>query len=123
MATPPSRNTANTNATAAKATLQSDADSRFISDAGDAILSAISFGKLSVTLSTFDNCDLQALHDYFVGLGYAVSYPGLAMLPGSQPAFLQPAELFGIFWAEFWAGNNVPHLHNPVRLTLSWRTP
>lgn len=118
MATPPNRNTANTNATTNQATIVGAADQAFIDGATAAILDAISLGLFQVTLTTFDNCDLKTLHDYFVGLGYVVSYPGLNMLPGSMPA--QPAELFGIAWDQFWM-NFSPSIKNPARVTISWQ--
>lgn len=126
MATPPNRNTANTNAQTALDALQSAADASFVSDAGDAILQAIALGHFLVTLTTDKNCNLQVIHDYFVALGYAVAYPGLGMKAGPQPfqpdGLFQPADLFGVFWFQYWQ-NHVPNLHNPCRITLSWRTP
>lgn len=120
MATPPNKSLANTNATTALNILLAAADQLFIDNAATAILEAISQGKYLVTLNTFENCDLRVLHDYFVGLGYAVSYPGLNMYPGAQP--FQPMELFGIFWIQFWENwPFTPVIINPARVTLSWK--
>lgn len=122
MATPPNRSTANTNALAQLATIQSAADQIFIDGATAAILSAIAQGKLEVTVTSFEDCNLQTLHDYFVSFGYDVSYPGLGMKPG--PAPFQPAELFGMLWDQFWANFQMqPPLQNPTQVTLAWRTP
>jgi uncharacterized glyoxalase superfamily protein PhnB len=117
MALPPTRSDAETNAAVAHAALKLAADQRFILGAGDAILAAIALGKFEVTLSTDDGCDPKALHDYFVSLGYSVTYPGLAMLEG--PRTFQVADLFGKLWDEYWGSDGLaPHFTNPVRMTL-----
>lgn len=124
MATPPNRNTANTNAQTAKDAITLAADNQFISDAGDAILAAIAQGKFMVTLHTAKGVDVPTVHDYLTNLGYQVAYPGLGMKAGPQPfqpsGVFQPADLFGQLWIDFWNGN-VPRLDNPLRMTISWR--
>ena len=117
MATPPHRNTAQTNATVNYEAIKLADNQRFIQGAGDAILMAISLGKFEVTLTTFVGCSVKELHNYFVSLGYVVRYPGLGMLPG--PRAHQPAELFGECWNEYW-GSYAPHVSNPARMTLRW---
>lgn len=118
MSAPPNRNTANTNATTSLTAINSAFDQVFIDDANIAILQAISLGQFKVSLTTNKNCDTKTLHNYFVGLGYVVSYPDVNDLPGSTP--MQPAELFGMSWDQFWA-NNPPSLPSPVRIILSWQ--
>ena len=117
MATP-TRDTANVNTTNNRSAIESMVDQDFIDSATVAILDQIDLGLFQVVLSTHENCNIQVLHDYFVALGYGVSYVGLGMLPSSVPA--QPAALFGIQWTQFWGGV-APELANPVRMLISWK--
>lgn len=117
MATPPSRSTAQANAVINHEALENADNQLFIQSAGDAILAAISLGKFEITLTTFEGCSIKDIHNYFVALGYTVTYPGLGMLPGART--YQPAELFGLAWNEYW-GSFAPHIESPARVTLSW---
>lgn len=120
MATPPNKATANTDAQTALDAIQAAADQAFIDDAAAAILEAIDQGKFEVSLTTGPDVNTKAIFDYFVALGYTVTYPGQNMLAGNRQP--QPAELFGEAWEEFWE-NGIPPAKGPVRLTLFWVTP
>lgn len=117
MATPPNKATANADATTARTAIESAVDAAFIDDATLAINAAVAQGKFEVTLTTSKDANTTIIHDYFVGLGYTVTYPGQNLLPGSRQP--QPAELFGEAWEEFWM-NGIPPTKGPVRLTIFW---
>lgn len=115
MATPPNRDTANTDALADLAALQAAANANFIDQAGQAIDNAVALGQIQVFLTTFENVDIETIHNYFLGLGYIVGFPDAFTLRG------QPAELFGESLEEFWDRNSLPPmLTNPTRILLDW---
>jgi len=114
----PNKNTAKIDSQAAKDALEAAAGLVFVADADLAINEAIDLGKFEVTLTIQEPQSLQLLHDYFVALGYGVLYPGLGMRAGRQ--FWQPAQLFGIYWRQYWTGKNTPSLPLPARMTIVW---
>lgn len=117
MATPPNKITANTNSSAALATIESAADQIFIDDATAAINQAIALGKFQASLTTGRDVNIQIVHDYFVSLGYRICYPDLNALRGNYP--VQSAGLFGAALDLFWQ-NGIHPLKSPTRLILSW---
>jgi len=118
MPTPPNASSANADSLTDKTALKAAANSQFIDQAGQAILAAEAEGRYFVVLTTFKDCDILGLQTYFIGLGYAVSYPDL-LNPNLSP--FNPAELFGADWNNYWNRNsNFPHLKNPVRIKLDW---
>lgn len=117
MATPISATTANTNSNANKAALQVSADASFLDQASQAINNAVSLGKFFVVLTSFENCNLIYLQNYFIGLGYRVSYPD----PHNPNQIIGPAQLFGNALVSFFENGGTPTpLKNPVRIRLDW---
>ncbi|MCX9024686.1 MAG: hypothetical protein OIN85_01155 [Candidatus Methanoperedens sp.] len=112
MATPPSRAQANTDTNTDLTALTNAANAAFIDAAGDAIDNAVAQGLFRVNLTTLLHCDLQYLSDYFRGLGYDVNFP--------TDTFVQPAQLFGPFFEEFFLTPNTRGLTNPAEMIISW---
>lgn len=119
MATPPTRNTANTDTAIDLAALQLAANNYFIDQATLAITQAIATGKYVAYLTSFENCDITSLVNYFIGLGYNVSFPDMFKITGTQG---QAAELFGPSWNNFWVNGGLPATFtNPTRIAISWQ--
>lgn len=119
MATPPNKSAANASTIADLAALQSAANTQFIDQAAQVINSQISMGLFVAYVTTFENCDINALVTYFQGLGYGVFFPDQFKITGTQG---QPTELFGPSWEQFWANGGLPaNLTNPVRLAITWQ--
>lgn len=112
--------TADTEAQAALTALQAADNATFILETDAAIVEMISQGKAQVSVSTFGNVLAKTIVSYYVNLGYKVVLPDYP-----QSLEIQPAQLFGQFWVEFWDGTLSNTLgfnpsKNPVRLLISW---
>lgn len=114
------RNQAEIDADAAKAIAVTAANNRFIAAADIQIQEAIDQGQFFVSCSTTDDIDPQTVFQYYANLGYGVSFPDYP-----TNLALQPAELFGAYWINFWSnGGFLPRLlKKPYRLLISWKTP
>lgn len=109
-----------TNAQAANDALTAAANTRFIAAADAQIATAISAGQFYVSCETLDDINPQTIFQYYANLGYGVSFPDFP-----TNLNLQPADLFGPYWQNFWTnGGLIPsHLRKPYRLIIAWKTP
>jgi hypothetical protein len=115
----PTKDQAQTDAQAANDAIVAAANQLFIDNTDAAIQVAISQGVFFVDSLAFDkNVDPRAIFDHYANLGYGVSFPDFV-----QNQQLQPAELFGDFWINFWQNNLVPQVRNkyPIRFLISWK--
>jgi hypothetical protein len=99
------------------------ANQQFIDQFVVAQNNAITLGQTGVYLTTFQHCNIKTLMDYFVNLGYYVTFPDFAPLNGSQPG-----ELFGPAWIAYWESQIIPGPngtvpHNPTRMGIAWVPP
>lgn len=114
------RSTAETDAQTELDTLTAAANARFIAAADIQITEAIDQGLFWCDCITTDDIDPKTIFQYYAGLGYGVCFPDYP-----QNLNLQPAELFGAYWINFWSnGGFIPRLlKKPYRLIISWKTP
>jgi len=117
MATP-TKSQAEADAQAAHDDLVEAACDLFIENTDLAIEAAIDQGVFFVNTSAFDkNVDPKVIFDYYTNLGYGVSFPDYP-----QNLMLQPAQLFGEFWINYWQNNLVPAAQKyPLRFLISWK--
>lgn len=117
MATP-TKSQAQTDAQTAEDALVAAANQLFIDNTDVAIEAAIDQGEFFVNSAAYDhNVDPRAIFDYYTNLGYSVSFPDYP-----QNLALQPAQLFGEFWINYWNNNLVPNLKKyPIRFLISWK--
>lgn len=96
------------------------ANTRFIASADQQITEAIEQGQFFVNCLTTDDINPETVFRHYADLGYGVSFPDY---PSNLT--LQPAELFGAYWINFWSnGGFVPRLlKKPYRLLITWQTP
>lgn len=115
-----SRSQAETDATTANNAAIAAANARFIAAADIQIQEAIDQGQFWVSATTTDDIDPQTVFKHYADLGYGVSFPDYP-----TNLSLQPAELFGAYWVNFWSnGGFVPQLlKKPYRLLITWKTP
>jgi hypothetical protein len=114
MSTPDTAAQANANSIAAMTELQTAANNEFIAQAAQAIANAEALGIYYVVLTTFKNCNIINLQNYFQGLGYLVSYPYSLIANSPQP--VQTYEDYG--------ANAVQYpLINPTKIRLDWNLP
>ena len=121
MATPPTAQEANTVSQANLTALKDAANQKFINDAVTMIANAQQLGQTQIYLTTFDYCDIVYLMNYFIGLGYYITFPEYAPIEGSQPG-----ELFGPSWIAYWESQLLPNNtmpHNPTRMGIAWVPP
>lgn len=109
--------TKNTNTQSALDTLTDDANQRFIDAADAQIAAAISQGLYSIGAVCWEEkIDPKAIYEYYSNLGYSVEFPDFP-----QTLLIQPANLFGQFWINFWTNGNVPVTSKkPLRFLISW---
>lgn len=108
--------TAQTDSDAALAALKAADNANFIVDADKQITDAIALGKSEISATTFGDCDILDIFNYYANLGYHIEFPDLI-----QGQKFQPADLFGEFWIEFWNNTLIPHNQmNPVRIIIRW---
>lgn len=114
------RSTAETNAQIADDAIEAAANARFIAAADIQIAEAIAQGRFWVDCITTDHIGIRTVFQYYANLGYGVSLPDYP-----TNLALQPAELFGAYWINFWSnGGFLPHLiKKPYRLLITWKTP
>lgn len=100
--------------------LTAAANARFIAAADIQIQDAIDQGKFYCSCETQDDIDPKTIFQYYADLGYGVSFPDYP-----TNLALQPAELFGAYWINFWSnGGFIPRLlKKPYRLIIAWKTP
>lgn len=110
-------------ATPTKATVNASTDSNLtdITDAANAefitqtdacIANAVAQGLYRVNVTSLLNVDLGYIQSYYVALGYKIVFP--------NDVFVQPAQLFGPNFAEFFQSPNTTGLKNPTEIILSW---
>lgn len=121
MATPPSAITANTNSTADITVLQAVANTQFISQSAQAINNAIDQGLFFVVLTTFLNCNIVNLFNYYRGLGYQVILPDVHYQVAGDNA---PYSFYGVDYYHWLTHSYIlGQLQNPTRLRLEWNLP
>jgi hypothetical protein len=121
MATPPSAITANANSTTDINALQAVANNQFISQSAQAINNAIAQGLFFVVLTTFKNCNIVDLINYYHGIGYQVILPDVHYQNAYDEA---PYSFFGVDYYQWLTNSYVfGQLQNPVRIRLQWNTP
>lgn len=116
----PTRSQAQIDAQAAEDALVAAANARFILASDIQIAEAINQGKFFVNCITEDNISPRTVFQYYANLGYGVSLPDYP-----TNLSLQPAELFGAYWINFWSnGGFIPqNLKKPYRFIIAWKTP
>jgi hypothetical protein len=94
------------------------ANARFIAAVDQQITDAIALGFFYVNSLSADDIDPMVVGQYYSDLGYIVSFPDFP-----QNLILQPAELFGEFWINFWtSGMQIPtNLTKPYRFIIAWK--
>lgn len=109
---------AETDAQIAHDALTDAANTRFIAAADQQITEAIAQGVFYINALSEDDIDPMVVGQYYSDLGYIVSFPDYP-----QNLILQPAELFGQFWINFWSsGLQIPaNLKKPYRFLISWQ--
>lgn len=110
---------AETQADIANNALTDAANTRFIDATDIQIQKAIAQGEFFVNCECFDpNIDPKIIFDYYTNLGYGVTFPDYP-----TNLMLQPAQLFGEFWINFWTNNLIPAnvKTNPLRFLISWK--
>lgn len=114
------RTQAQIDAQAALDAVTAAANARFIAAADTQIQEAIDQGKFYCTCTTIDDIDPRTIFQHYADLGYGVSFPDYP-----TNLALQPAELFGAYWINFWTnGGFIPRLlKKPYRLIIAWKTP
>lgn len=114
------RSQAETDAQTARDAITSAADALFIAAADIQIQDAVDRGLFYVNCETTEDIDPRTVFQYYADLGYGVSFPDYP-----TNLSLQPAELFGPYWINFWTnGGFIPQrLKKPYRLIISWHTP
>lgn len=121
MPIPPSAINANASSTAEILELQAIANVQFIEQSGQAMANAISQGLLFVTLTTFLNCNLTNLMNYYHGLGYQIALPDVHFLNGPDNT---PYSLYGPDYYQWLTCNfALRQLQNPTRLRIMWTLP
>lgn len=121
MALPPSGPTANANSNSDITALQAIANIQFISQSAQAIDNAIAQGLFFVTLTTFKNCSLVNLMNYYQGLGYQLAFPDLHRQVAGENA---PFSCWGVDYYQ-WLSNSLVNqqVQNPVRMRIQWPLP
>lgn len=114
------RSQAEIDAQTAHDALTAAANARFIAAADIQITEAIAQGEFWVNCRTEDDIDPQTVFQHYADLGYGVWFPDYP-----TNLCLQPAELFGAYWINFWSnGGFIPRLlKKPYRLIITWKTP
>jgi hypothetical protein len=114
------RTQAQTEAQTALDEVTAAANARFIAAADIQIQEAILQGEFWISATTTDDIDPETVFRHYADLGYGVSFPDYP-----TNLSLQPAELFGAYWINFWSnGGFIPRLlKKPYRLLISWHTP
>lgn len=111
--------TADTDSQTALNALRAADNANFILAVDQAILDAIAQGETQISANTFGNVNAQTVTEYYVNLGYKVSFPDFRTNIGNQPA-----QLFGDAWVSFWQGTLAGYLgfvpKNPMRLLIGW---
>ncbi len=108
---------ANTESTAAHDTIVAAANAKFIAAADVQIDEAIDRGVFWVNCQTFDlEVDPKTVFMHYADLGYKVELPDY---PTNR--MLQPAELFGEFWVNYWTNSLIPRdIKKPFRMIIRW---
>lgn len=118
---PPSAITANSNSFTNITNLQSVANNQFIYQSTQAINNAVAMGLQYVVLTTFLNCNLVNLINYFRGLGYAVILPDVHYQSAGDNA---PYSFYGVDYYQWLTNSYIfGQLQNPTRLRLEWLLP
>jgi hypothetical protein len=95
------------------------ANAAFIAAADLQIQEAVARGVFWVSTQTASDINPETVFKHYADLGYGVSFPDYP-----TNLSLQPAELFGSYWVNFWSnGGFIPSLlKKPYRLLISWKT-
>ena len=121
MALPPNASTANLNSNSDITALQAIANMQFINQSAQAIANAISQGLFFCVLTTFQNCNLVNLINYYHGIGYQVVLPDVHYQVAGDNA---PYSFFGVDYYDWLTNSYVfAQLTNPVRMRISWVLP
>lgn len=98
---PINASTANTEANSSMIALQIIANMRFIQDTAPSIQEAIANGKFSINFTTYKDCNITNLMNYYMGLGYTIGFPNSVQ---------------GFFTLQ-----NIPV--SPTRIVIQWTLP
>jgi len=121
MPLPPSAIGANTNTNNDILRLQAIANNQFIYQSYQAINNAVAQGLFFVVLTTFLNCNLVNLINYFRALGYTVILPDVHYQVAGDNA---PYSFYGVDYYQWLTNSYIfGQLQNPVRLRLEWLNP
>jgi len=121
MATPPTAISANSQSNTDITALQAIANTQFISQSAQAINNAINMGLFFVVLTTFKNCNLTNLINYYHGLGYQVILPDVHYQNSYDNA---PYSFYGVDYYDWLTNNYVfGSILNPTRLRIEWNLP
>jgi hypothetical protein len=121
MPLPPSAIGANTNTINDIQRLQAIANNQFIYQSYQAINNAVAQGLFFVVLTTFLNCNLVNLINYFRALGYTVILPDVHYQNAGDNA---PYSFYGVDYYQWLTNSYIfGQLQNPVRLRLEWLHP
>ena len=121
MSLPPNGSSANSNSNSNITALQAVANAQFIIQSAQAIQNAINQGLFFVVVTTFQNCNLTNLINYYHGLGYQVVLPDVHYQNGYDET---PYSFYGQDYYAWLTGSYVfSQLVNPVRIRLGWTLP
>ncbi len=118
------RNQANADTTTSFNAIQTAGDTTFIANVDSQIASAITLGQFTVTALADTSVNLNTVFQYYVALGYNVSFPDFANQNGGfLPSIInQPANLFGSNWNDYWMGLLTLNLvQTPCRISIAWK--
>lgn len=93
------------------------ANTRFIAAADLQITAAIAQGVFFINCWSTDDISVREVAQHYLDLGYGISMPDYP-----QNLIMQPAELFGEFWINFWSNGFIPStMKKPYRILISWK--
>lgn len=108
MSNPSDAQTALNNSNYQLSQLQTEANEEFISQAADVIANAEDQGLTFAVITTFENCDIPTLLNYFQELGYMVSFPEATPNPFNLP------------FSDFGVNSQFIRVTNPAKMKLDW---
>lgn len=95
---PPNASTANSESNSSHIALQVIANMRFIQDTAPEIAAAIASGRFFAYFTTYKHCNLTNLMNYYIGLGYTITFPEAIYGFFQFVSVPRPPARIGIFW-------------------------
>jgi hypothetical protein len=121
MPLPPSGSSANSISNSNITALSAVANVQFITQSAQAIQSALDQGLFFCVLTTFLNCNLRNLVNYYNGLGYQIIFPDVHYLYGYDQT---PYSFWGEdYYSYLTMQYSASQLANPVRIRITWQLP